>query len=92
MLLMLEGGGRHIEDLGEIQEDRALRQAIGLRRMTSLSTFGDWLVRRGRSGGVEAMGGSEEVAGEMGKRLAIPARRLRAINRYWVSLRRRVFA
>lgn len=42
LLLMLEGGGRHIEDLREIQDDEALRQAIGLRRMPSLSTFGDW--------------------------------------------------
>jgi len=73
LLLMLEGGGRHIEDLREIQDDRALRQAIGLRRMPSLSTFGDWLVRQGGSGGVEAMVGvSEEVVGEMQKRLAIP--------------------
>jgi hypothetical protein len=40
--------------------------------MPSLSTFGDWLVRQGGSGGVEAMVGvSEEVAGEIGKRLAI---------------------
>ncbi|MDH7511526.1 MAG: IS1380 family transposase, partial [Clostridiales bacterium] len=72
LLLMLEGGGRHIEDLREIQDDWALRQAIGLRRMPSLSTFGDWLVRQGGSGGMGAMVGvSEEVAGEIGKRLAI---------------------
>ncbi len=71
LLLMLEGGGRHIEDLREIQDDGALRQAIGLRRMPSLSTFGDWLVRQGGSGGVGAMVGvSEEVAGEIWKRMA----------------------
>jgi len=70
---MLEGGGWHIEDLREIQDYRALRQAIGLRRMPSLSTFGDWLVRQGGSGGVEAMVViCEEVGGEIGKGLATP--------------------
>jgi len=31
--LMLYGGGRHIEDVREIVEDKALRRLIGLRRM-----------------------------------------------------------
>jgi hypothetical protein len=38
---MLEGGGRHIEDLREIQDDEALRQIVGLDRMPSVLTFGD---------------------------------------------------
>jgi hypothetical protein len=71
LLLMLEGGGRHIEDLREIRDDETLRRLIGLRRMPSLSTFGDWIVRSGATGGVEAMRGiSEEVAGRIWKRLA----------------------
>lgn len=71
LLLMLEGGGRHIEDLREIRDDETLRRLIGLRRMPSLSTFGDWMVRSGATGGVEAMRGiSEEVAGRIWKRLA----------------------
>lgn len=37
LLLMLEGGGRHIEDLREIREDRTLRTLIGLGRMPALS-------------------------------------------------------
>lgn len=66
LLLMLEGGGRHIEDLREIQDDRALRQLVGMGRMPSLSTFGDWLTRVGAHGGVEAMVSvDEEVAEEI---------------------------
>jgi hypothetical protein len=45
LMLMLYGGGRHIEDVREIGEDKALRKLIGLRRMPSSSTFGDWLRR-----------------------------------------------
>jgi hypothetical protein len=71
MLLMLEGGGRHIEDLREIRDDETLRQLVGLRRMPSLSTFGDWMVRAGANGGVEALTGiDEEVAGTIWRRLA----------------------
>ena len=52
LLLMMEGGGRHVEDLREIQDDTALRTLIGLKKMPSLSTFGDWLARAGAQGGV----------------------------------------
>jgi hypothetical protein len=73
LLLMLEGGGRHVEDLREIQEDAALRTLIGLKTMPSLSTFGDWLARAGAQGGPEAMRSvNEEVAGRMLARLAEP--------------------
>jgi hypothetical protein len=71
MLLMLEGGGQHIEDLREIRDDETLRQLVGLRRMPSLSTFGDWMARAGANGGVEALTGiDEEVAGTIWRRLA----------------------
>jgi len=46
---MLEGGGRHIEDLREIRDDEALRTMIGLSEMPSLSTYGDWLARTATS-------------------------------------------
>jgi hypothetical protein len=63
LLLMLVGGGRHIEDLREIRDDEALRAVVGLRRMPSLSTYGDWLVRAGAKGGVRAMRAvDEEIA------------------------------
>ena len=48
--LMLYGGGRHIEDVREIAEDKALRRLIGLRRMPSCSTMGDWLRRMAQVG------------------------------------------
>ena len=38
VVLMLAGGGRHIEDLREIRDDKALRQVVELRQMPSLST------------------------------------------------------
>jgi hypothetical protein len=52
LLLMLYGGGRHIEDLREIRDDRALRRLIGLNKMPALSTYGDWMRRVGEGGGV----------------------------------------
>ena len=71
LLLMMEGGGRHVEDLREIRDDTALRALTGLGRMPSLSTFGDWLVRAGAQGGPEAMRMvNEEVAGRILSRLA----------------------
>jgi len=73
LLLMLEGGGRHVEDLREIQEDAALRSLVGLKKMPSVSTFGDWLARAGAQGGTEAMRlVNEEVAGRIFTRLAEP--------------------
>jgi len=46
-----------------------LRALVGLRRMPSVSTFGDWLVRTGASGGLRAMrAADEEVAGAIWKR------------------------
>jgi len=65
LLLMIYGGGRHIEDLREIRDDIALREIIGLKVMPSLSTFGDWLCRMGERGGIEAM---EEINKEVLRR------------------------
>jgi len=45
LMLMLYGGGRHIEDVREIEQDKALRRLVGISRMPSSSTFGDWLRR-----------------------------------------------
>lgn len=73
LLLMMEGGGRHVEDLREIQDDVALRTLVGLEKMPSLSTFGDWLVRAGAQGGIGAMCSvNEDVAGAILSRLAAP--------------------
>jgi len=64
VLLMLEGGGRHIEDLREIRDDAALRQLVGIGEMPSLSAYGDWLVRARRNGGREAMEKVDEETAE----------------------------
>jgi hypothetical protein len=53
LLLMLYGGGRHIEDLREIRDDKALRRLIGLNKMPAVSTYGDWMRRVAESGGVK---------------------------------------
>jgi len=66
LMLMLYGGGRHIEDLREIRDDVALRRLIGLEEMPSLSTFGDWLSRCGEKSGVEGIG---RVNGEVARRI-----------------------
>jgi len=55
VLMMLYGGGRHIEGIREIRDDFALRGLIKMKKMPSLSTYGDWLVREGKTGGLEAM-------------------------------------
>jgi hypothetical protein len=54
LVMMLYGGGRHIEDIREIRDDGALRGLLGMDEMPSLSTYGDWLVRMGKEGGLEA--------------------------------------
>jgi len=73
LLLMLEGGGRHMEDLREIRDDGALRALTEVEEMPSVSTFGDWLVRTGSRGGVPAVKRIvEETAERIWKRLATP--------------------
>lgn len=58
LLLMLYGGGRHLEDLREIGEDKALKRLLKLKQMPASSTVGDWLVRMGQKGGEK---GLEEI-------------------------------
>lgn len=43
LLLMLNGGGRYIEDVREIANDSALRNLLKLERIPSTSAIGDWL-------------------------------------------------
>jgi hypothetical protein len=49
LALMLQGGGRDLDDIGVIARDRALREAAGLRRVPAATTLGDWLRRTGAS-------------------------------------------
>ena len=49
LMLLLFGGGRHIEDLKELINDKTIAELTGI-KIPSPSTFGDWLRRLGRTG------------------------------------------
>jgi len=49
LVLLLQGGGRDLEDIAVIAGDRALREAAGLRKVAAATTLGDWLRRTGES-------------------------------------------
>jgi len=55
IMMMLYGGGRHIDDLREIVNDRALRRLVGLKDIPSPSTVGDWLRRMGNGSGLDSL-------------------------------------
>lgn len=55
IMMMLYGGGRHIEDLREIVNDKALRRVIGMKEIPSASTVGDWLRRMGGGEGEQSL-------------------------------------
>jgi hypothetical protein len=56
LILMLNGGGRSLEDLRQIRQDQGLREVLGVERMASSDATGDWLRRSGVNGGLEALG------------------------------------
>ncbi len=55
LMLMLNGGGRSLEDLRQIRSDRGLREILPLRRMPSSDATGDWMRRSGVNGGLGAL-------------------------------------
>ncbi len=55
LVLMLNGGGRSLEDSREIRDDLGLREVLQLQRMPSSDATGDWLRRSGRNGGLEGL-------------------------------------
>ncbi len=65
LLLMLNGGGRSLEDLREIRTDTALRELLLVRRMPSSDATGDWLRRSFATGG---LGGLAAVNRELLRR------------------------
>jgi len=56
LVLMLNGGGRSLEDLRQIRDDEGLREVLELERMPSTDATGDWLRRGGVSSGLEGLG------------------------------------
>jgi hypothetical protein len=56
LVLMLNGGGRTLEDSREIRVDMGLREILPLKRMPSADATGDWLRRSGNNGGLEGLG------------------------------------
>ena len=55
LVLILNGGGRTLEDSREIREDIGLREILPLKRMPSADATGDWLRRSGNNGGLEGL-------------------------------------
>jgi len=52
LILMLNGGGRSLEDIRQIRTDEGLREILPLERIPSLDAFGDWLRSMGVSAGL----------------------------------------
>ena len=52
LILMLNGGGRSLEDIRQIRADEALREILPLKRIPSTDAIGDWLRRIGEHGGL----------------------------------------
>ena len=57
LILMLNGGGRRLEDLRQIRDDRGLREVLAMRRVPSSDAVGDWLRRCGENGGLGGLAG-----------------------------------
>ncbi len=55
LVLMLNGGGRSLEDLRELRADHGLRKLLAMERIPSSDATGDWLRRSFANGGLEAL-------------------------------------
>ena len=55
LILMLNGGGRSLEDTRQIRDDEGLREILPLERIPSSDAFGDWLRTMGSSGGLDGL-------------------------------------
>ena len=55
LILMLNGGGRALEDLRELREDAGLREVLKLKEMPAADTAGDWLRRMGAGRGLKGV-------------------------------------
>jgi len=57
LILMLNGGGRKLEDLRQIRDDAGLREVLGMQRIPLSDAVGDWLRRCGENGGLAGLAG-----------------------------------
>jgi hypothetical protein len=55
LILMLNGGGRSLEDTRQIRDDEGLREILALERIPSSDAFGDWLRNMGSTGGLSGL-------------------------------------
>ena len=55
LILMLNGGGRSLEDTRQIRQDEGLREVLPLARIPSPDAVGDWLRRMGVGKGLEGL-------------------------------------
>ena len=61
LILMLNGGGRSLEDLRQIREDDGLRKILPLKRVPSSDAAGDWLRRMGEKEGLNGLEKANKV-------------------------------
>jgi hypothetical protein len=55
LVLMLNGGGRSLEDTRQIRDDEGLRELLPLKRIPSSDACGDWLRNMGINGGLSGL-------------------------------------
>jgi hypothetical protein len=55
LIVMLNGGGRSLEDIRQIRADEGLREILPLTRIPSSDAVGDWLRNMGASGGLDGL-------------------------------------
>ena len=55
LVLMLNGGGRNLEDTRQIRDDEGLREILPLERIPSSDACGDWLRSTGVKGGLSGL-------------------------------------
>jgi len=55
LILMLNGGGRSLEDTRQIRADEGLREILSLKKIPSSDAFGDWLRTMGSTGGLSGL-------------------------------------
>jgi hypothetical protein len=55
VILMLQGGGRSLEDMRVLRNDMALVEILGIQDIPSSDAVGDWLRRQGRGDGLPGL-------------------------------------